>query len=191
MNLDPSAARRIDRTLPWVIARGRFVSLDSGGVSMSENGFALPLVYRLHIKPACPDRRLIFDFCLDRGVLGMGWGVSGEPATFSDYEHAAHWRVNPSVRALFRLPEGALIWTYDRVPRDFYLAPVTGPWQHLSDPEAVYVDIRNVRPVRLLHVATSQVPDAVRHAFKRGRTLQRVWNPDATWTSSQLAAALS
>jgi hypothetical protein len=142
----------------------------------------------------CRDRRSTFDFCLDRGVVGVGWGVAGDPADFADYAQAANQRyggVNPSVRALYRLPNGTAIWTYDAARHDFYLAEVISGWQHLSDAAAVHVDIRNVRPVHMFYVDKSQVPVAVRRAFSRGRTLQRVRSTDAALRSSQLVAAFS
>jgi hypothetical protein len=139
-----------------------------------------PEVYRLHVNTSCDDREATLRFCLDGGFLGMGWPVrdngTGE-LTWEHYERVAgDWYddgVNPSVRALYELPDGALVWMRD-TRGVYYLGRVSGPWRYLASEQADQFDIHNVRPARIIACGVEAVvPGTVANAFIGGRTLRR------------------
>jgi len=153
-----------------------------------------PPLYRLHIKTDGEDRAAVFEFCRDGGFLGVGWAVGDRPLDWGGYEARAVAQdggVNPSVRAIHEMPDGALIWTRD-TRGAYYLARVLGGWRYLHDERAAACDMRNIRPVLMLACGVeSRVPGAVLSSFIPRRALQRVLDDAARAYSASLFAELA
>ena len=153
-----------------------------------------PPLYRLHVSTSCADRAATLQFCLDGGFLGVGWGVDPGTVDWATYTKGAndyYGSVNPSVRAIHDLPDGALIWTRD-TKGAYYLAQVQGPWRYLPGKEARRLDMRNVRPAHIVRCGVDAVvPGKVANAFRAPRALQRINDDAAQRYSASLFAQLT
>lgn len=152
-------------------------------------------VYRIHIRPSggANDPELSFQYCLDHGVLGMGWAVDQAgiaQLAWDDYIAAAEqeyeYRELQNVRYMHReVQENDLIWTRDTMGR-YYLGRVVGPWEYLATPEALQADIVNICHCELEAVPADAVPGKVVASFRPPRTIQAIRNPPWMTTYSQL-----
>jgi len=151
-------------------------------------------VYRLHINTACDDRAASFRFCLDNGVIGMGWGIGDEDLSWTAYveeREAQGGTVDSSVRRLHDLPMGALVWLRDQRGA-YYIAEITGEWKYMHGPAADRVDIHNVRPARIYAAGTeSMVPGKVLNSFIPSRTLQSISDDAAARFTASLFDTLA
>lgn len=152
-------------------------------------------VYRIHIRPrgGANDQEMSFEYCLNHGVLGMGWAVPGTgraQLAWDDYIAAAvqqygYEEVQP-VRYLHReVQENDLIWTRDTMGR-YYLGRVVSPWEYFATPEALQADIVNICRCELFPVDADAVPGKVVASFRPPRTIQAIRNPPMMITYSQL-----
>jgi hypothetical protein len=154
-------------------------------------------VYRLHLNPASREHGLAHDFCLERGIVGIGWPVEGfrEGMDFGDYLRLAEERGYSSsdlstIRRFHGIEEGSLVWTRDSRRGDYFLWRVTGPWQYLGGEGAVRADIRNALAATPVEVGwEARVPGKVVSQFIPRMTLQRVRDAAAAWYSAHLFAA--
>lgn len=140
-------------------------------------------LFRIHIRPSGgnPDMHATFRYCLDHGLLGVGWRVPGLGNTrdWETYEGAAP----PDPRALQQpryicqnVMPGDLVWTRDPDAR-YYLARVTSGWEYWQDDagRALDIDIANVFRCDFHQIELEAVPGTVVSSFgNRGRTIQRV-----------------
>jgi hypothetical protein len=137
-----------------------------------------------------------FEFCLRNRVLGVGCGISFVPLDWPRYEEQAiaeTGRVHSAARAIYELPDGALIWTRD--PRDggFYLARVIGPWRYMHGAEADACDVHTVRAVEMVACdAAALVPETIANQFAIGAwTLQHIHDALAARRSASTFAELA
>ena len=152
-------------------------------------------LFRIHTRPSGgnPDMHATFQYCLDNGVLGVGWRVAGLANT-------AHWgsyeQVAQAVHGSLQQPRyiyqyvrpGDLVWTRDPAAK-YYLARVTGGWEYWQDcaGRELDVDIANVFRCDFHSIELEDVPGTVVSSFgNRGRTIQRVHTPSALVYSQHL-----
>jgi len=147
-------------------------------------------IYRLHIRPkgGLGDTSFSFKYCLQQHVLGVGWGVSGSPSTWTSYEKSAlkkygQHRLN-GVRYLHdNVKPKDLIWTRD-TKGNYYLARVRASkgktssdqaWAYLDTPDGRDADILNVVRCRILPVRQADdVPGKVIACFRPRRVIQSI-----------------
>ena len=141
-------------------------------------------VFRIHIRPSggAGDPGISFEYCLQHGVLGMGWGLpQAAPALNWDeyYEAAvAHYGHADlaSVRYLHdNVQQDHLIWTRDTAGI-YYLARVVDvdPWQYVANDQAVEADIVNVVRCQIHRLQVDEVPGKVVACFRPPRTIQAI-----------------
>ena len=123
-------------------------------------------------------------FCIDRGILGVGWPVTAsDPLDWEIYERLGTdeyynredkgwW---PALNAIGnRMQEGDLCWTRDW-DGQYHLGRVDGPWEYRASSEYIDADVVNVRSCRWVPVGTEDsVPGKVLNSFRASRTLQAV-----------------
>ena len=138
-------------------------------------------VFRIHIRPSggANDQEMSFEYCLNHGVLGMGWAVTGQVhLTWDEYASAAEKQYGSKG---FQSPcymhrevkENDLIWTRDTMGR-YYLGRVTSPWEYLATPEALQADIVNICHCEIFPVDADAVPGQVVASFRAPRTIQAI-----------------
>ena len=138
-------------------------------------------VYRIHIRPSggANNQEMSFEYCLNHGVLGMGWAVTGQVhLTWDEYVAAAANQYGPNG---FQNPcymhrnvqDDDLIWTRDTMGC-YYLGRVVGPWEYLATPEALQADIVNICHCELFPVDADAVPGRVVASFRAPRTIQAI-----------------
>ena len=151
------------------------------GMSIVQNLLHGPTVYRIHIRPkvGANKQRKAFKYCLNHGVLGMGWAVAGRSRlSWDDYIAAAEQKyeykeVQP-VRYLHReVKENDLIWTRDTAG-NYYLGRVVSPWKYRATEEALQADIVNICCCELVSVDIDDVPGKVVACFRPSRTIQAI-----------------
>ena len=129
------------------------------------------------------------------GVLGVGCGVTGNPSDWASYEELAiseDGRVHSAARAIYHLPDEALIWTRDGRDGSLYLAKVSGPWRYLQGPDADACDVHNVRPVQIVLVdAGPHVPATIANQFMGEWTIQRIHDPVTARRTATMFAELT
>ena len=139
-------------------------------------------VFRIHIRPSggAGDPRISFQYCLQHGVLGMGWGLTqAETAlNWDEYHEAAEAHYGhadlASVRYLHdNVQQDHLIWTRDTAGI-YYLARVEAPWQYLANDHAVEADIVNVVSCQIRRLQVDEVPGKVVACFRPPRTIQAI-----------------
>lgn len=146
-------------------------------------------VFRLHVRPSggLADHALSFGYCLDKGVLGIGWPIdppSEWAVTWELYEKLALEKYGStglsSVRLLHeRVRPNDLIWTRDTNGK-YYLAQVQSPWEYLDTEDGRDADITNVvrckiKPVRL----ADDVPGKIVANFIRGPAIRAITDSTA------------
>lgn len=163
-------------------------------------------VFRLHIRPkgGLADPAFSFAYCLEKGVLGVGWQVpisDDARLSWAEYLRLAaqeHGAANLSrVRYLHdNIKRGDLIWTRDAGGR-YYLAKVVGPpdqlceansaWEYFDTPRGRDADIVNVVRCRILPVPQADdIPGKIVACFRPSRAIQAVADENALIYSRML-----
>ena len=146
-------------------------------------------LWRIHLKPDGVDS---VEFCLDRNILGFGWPVKPHlPLDWNTYYKLGEteygdksWRGN--LKAIREdMKYGDLCWARDKNGKYYIGRVIEGEWKyHGHEEEYRNADIVNVRPCRwFLAGEADSVPGKVLNGFRRGRTLQRVWDKTAWFYS--------
>jgi hypothetical protein len=157
-----------------------------------------PELYRSHLKTD-GDHAQVIAYCLDNGVVGMGWGLQWDgrsrPADYDDW-CAQAWEIWPdqppyAVGRLHDAPLGSLVWTRD-LGGIFHLGRLEGPWEYRDSKRNHALDVSNVRAARWVRVGVEdRVPGAVVRALsRRGSTFERVKDWGAAWYSAFVYADL-
>lgn len=155
-------------------------------------------LWRINLKPGSKPGHDAPEFCLERGIVGIGWRVAPDPTCADDYMTRARvaykqgrgWTVAANA-LLHRMKIGDLVWTRDR-RANYFLGRIASDWKHESGADFQAVDIANVRECRWMSVGTVDgVPGAVVNAFRASSTVQRVADPTALRFSQMLFSKLS
>ncbi len=139
-------------------------------------------IYRLHIRPkgGKADTQTVFDYCLRKKILGVGWRITHE-TTELDWENYSKKatkkfkKINVVKYLKDRIKINDLIWTRDN-NGDYYLAKVKSEWKYFNTTEANEkdIDIANVVEVSFAKIETEEVPGKVIACFRATRTLQAI-----------------
>lgn len=146
-------------------------------------------VYRIHIKTdAIKDP---FEFCKEKNILGIGWGLDRESLekfkiknNFENYkklvlDYYGDRGLKTALNCYYEIEENDLIWTRDRKDNIFYLCRVTGKWEYEHKNENIENDIFSYFPIEYVKVGTvEEVPGKVINSFKARNTLQRITDND-------------
>ena len=147
-------------------------------------------VFRLHIRPkgGLADHSFSFDYCLDNGVLGLGWPLDtphNSDLTWEQYENLATKKYGKNdlsrVRNLHeKVRPDDLIWTRDKSGK-FYLAKVTSTWKYVDTEESRKADITNIVGCQFQPVPRADdVPGKIVAHFRAPMAIQCVTEPTAT-----------
>ena len=141
-------------------------------------------VYRIHIKPCGgeADRQTTFQYCLDNGLLGVGWRVNTLTNTRNwdeYYEEASRIYGDNGLRICKYIhtwvKEGDLVWTRDPTSQ-YYLARVKSGWEYWISQEGIDrdIDIANVFRCVFRKVDLDAVPGKVVATFRARITIQKI-----------------
>ena len=150
-------------------------------------------IWRLTISTSAEEGVDPRKFCMDRGILGIGWRVDAAgPLDWKTYERLGTEKYYdqgdkgwwPAVNAVGnRMQVGDLCWTRDWGGQ-YYLGRVDGPWSYRSSQEHLKADVVNVRSCRWVPVGTEDaVPGKVLNSFRAGRAVQAVHDATARFYS--------
>jgi hypothetical protein len=145
-------------------------------------------LWRLHIRPkgGDDDARMSTSFCLQKGIIGMGWPVSDtgverstdfawyKAAAEKEYEGTTSWS---SVRAFAEAEIGDLVWFRD-LDGHYYIAELTHAWEYCYQGDHIPADIVNFRHARIVKAGLADaVPGNVIACFRPPRTFQQISAP--------------
>lgn len=157
-------------------------------------------VYRIHIRPGggLADPKISFSYCLQQGVLGLGWQTETQNnnASWEEYETEAAEIYGSSELSRVRylknnLQANDLIWTRD-IEGNYYLGKVESGWEYFSNREAQDADIVNIVRCNLKKVpSVDDVPGKVVASFRPSRTVQAIRDETASDYSKYLWNKLS
>jgi len=144
----------------------------------------MPTIWRLNIKPDASEGVDPRRFCIDRHILGVGWGVDSDGEidweTYYKLAEAAYYNQGskgwwPAVNAIKnRMRIDDLCWTRDW-DGIYYLGRILSDWMYRGDWEHRAADIVNVRECDWHKVGeVDAVPGKVVNSFIPSRTVQRV-----------------
>lgn len=129
------------------------------------------------------------------GIVAIGWRVEDCPKTKDEYRQRA-WRQYGQTRGLSAdlnafldyMAIGDLVWVRNW-RSEYYLGKITGDWQYVDAAVFRQHEIAGVRTCEWIRIARmDEVPGAVRSAFGRGPTIQRVSEPSSVEHSRLLFA---
>lgn len=156
-------------------------------------------LWRMNLKPESVQGVDAAAFCINQGVLGIGWRLDAPPASREDYwsrgeatfaKFGRSWSASANA-VLYRMQTGDLVWTRD-CRGTYFLGRISGDWEYRATQEYQDADIINVRPCEWRKVGTMDyVPGAVINGFRAQATVQAVYDVSATLYSQFLFADLS
>ncbi|MCW2962611.1 MAG: hypothetical protein JWM90_2998 [Thermoleophilia bacterium] len=147
------------------------------------------------VKPGVNHERQVA-YCIEREVIGIGWGMDRPSGTALDDVLAVvrnDWNLRTAAHTIRRFAEakdGEFIWTRDTFGR-YRLCRLEGPWRYENDPESAAVDIHQVRDVSWMTAPANdlQVPGAVIRCFVgTGSSFSRVRNKSARMLTERIWA---
>jgi len=160
----------------------------------------MPKVWRLNIKPDFNKEVDPRKFCLDKGLLGVGWAVDADTeADWETYRTLAEERYYkqgdkgwwPAINAIKnRMALNDLCWTRDW-NGVYYLGRITGDWIYQGSKENIDADIVNVRSCDWERVGPcNNVPGKVLNSFIPPRTVQEIADETVSIFSQHLLNTL-
>lgn len=137
-------------------------------------------IWRIHLKSdskAGIDQR---QFCLDKGIVGVGWPIDAETTTVSwdeylktgknEYGDTSWWTALNAVKNRMQMDD--LIWTRDW-HGNYFLGRIMSEWHYDASEECLNADIVNVRKCEWYKIGTEEaVPGKVISSFRPARTVQ-------------------
>ena len=138
-----------------------------------------------------------FKYCLDHGILGVGWRTKSNKNTkiWDEYfSEASQIHDNLQVCKYIHkwVDEGDLVWTRDYTG-EYYLARVKSKWEYWTCQEAIEndIDIANVFKVDIFKVDIDAVPGKVVACFRPTRSIQEIADKKALEYSKYLWNSLA
>ncbi len=158
-------------------------------------------VWRLNIKTASSENRDPHKFCINRGILGVGWPVDSEAEMTWDHYYTLGENVYynegdkgwwPAVNAIKnRMQINDLCWMRDR-DGIYYLGRITSGWIYRDGSEYREADVVNTRKCDWKKVGTTDsVSGKVVNSFIPSRTVQALDDDSVRLYSQYLFNALS
>lgn len=156
-------------------------------------------LWRINLKPGSQPGIDATEFCVELGILGIGWRVEPTPATTDECWSLGKQRYFPTYKRkwsaaakalLFGMKPGDFVWTRNR-KGSYYLGKITSEWEYRAGEEYLRADIINVRRCEWAFVGEmDNVPGSVITSFIPRRTVQTVKEPSALLYSRCLFARL-
>lgn len=156
-------------------------------------------LFRIHIRPqgGSADIATTFGYCLNNGLLGVGWKTNSQRNTtnWDEYFNEAsqvHDNLQQCKYIKKWVSEGDLVWTRDAAGQ-YYLARVKSGWEYWASLDAIDmdIDIANIFRCEIRPVAIDAVPGKVVACFRATRTMQEIADPKAREYSKYLWNTLS
>jgi hypothetical protein len=156
-------------------------------------------VFRIHIRPkgglANPQKS--FSYCLEHGVLGVGWNVGeARSLAWEDYLAKAIPKYGPKGPSGVRFFKSHvqmddLLWTRNS-DGSYYLGKASSAWKYSATRESIDADIVNICKCELREVLNlDEVPGKIVACFRPRRTIQRIADKSAVIYSHLLWNKLS
>ena len=152
-------------------------------------------LFRIHIRPhgGNKDMYATFQYCLDNGVLGVGWRVDeiNETQEWEVYDRLAAPLYDSLQQPRYihdNVTQGDLAWTRDPDGR-YFLARVRSGWEYWTTPEGreMDIDIANIFRCESKEIPLDAVPGRVVSSFDfRGKSIQQIRDPSALAYSQHL-----
>jgi hypothetical protein len=151
-------------------------------------------LFRIHIRPSggIADAKTTFQYCLNNGLLGVGWRLSEYRyiSDWAEYEAGAseiHNNLSTCRYIKKWVNEGDLIWTRDTAG-EYYLARALSGWEYWQSQNGVDldIDIANIFRCDIRKIEIDSVPGKVVACFRPARTIQEVADPKAREYSKYL-----
>ena len=145
------------------------ISVNNGRLERDRSVGIYPLeirmnLFRIHIRPdgGTDDMVATFQYCLDNGLLGVGWRVKGLANTedWEVYKLAAnqvHGSIQQPCYIFQNVRPGDLVWTRDPFGQ-YYLARVIRSWEYWMSPEGQEQDIDIATSTVASSVTSSSMP---------------------------------
>lgn len=121
-----------------------------------------------------------FNYCVNNGILGVGWRTSSDRNTRvwdEYYEEASKEHDNLNVCRYINewMNQGDLIWTRD-ILGQYYIARATSGWEYWTTEESkrLDIDIANIFRCEIKKVNIDDVPGKVVACFRAPRTIQEI-----------------
>jgi hypothetical protein len=161
-------------------------------------------VWRLHLRTKGADLEKVppeerVKFCIERGVLGVGWRVDTDKPSltwdeyflksgqiYRDERKDKGWR--PAINAIKnKMREGDLCWMRN-LDGVYYLGRVTSDWRYEPHGDFGRADVVNVRDCEWKKVGLADaVPGAVVNSFIARMTLRKVLDKHGTNTVTEIS----
>lgn len=155
-------------------------------------------LWRINIKPDSEQGLDATEFCVERSIVGIGWGIGTLPETKDEYRRIAAEAHKAGYKSWLRATNaildglciGDLIWTRNR-SAVYYLGRISGEWEYRHGEDYGRADVANVRPCTWVKVGSmDHVPGSVINSFGPNATIQRVTDSSAGLYSSMLFSEL-
>ena len=156
-------------------------------------------LFRIHTRPGggSADMKETFDYCLNKGLLGVGWRTETNKNTTDwgqYYAEASKTHENLNICKYIKkwVNSDDLVWTRD-INGEYYLAKVISGWEYFIYQEAIDkdIDIANIFRVVFKKIDIEQVPGKVVACFRAPRTIQEIADDKALEYSKHLWNDLS
>lgn len=155
-------------------------------------------IWRLQIKPDAERGGDPQRFCIENGVMGVGWPVEADEdllpwdvyAERASQEYRGIGKWWPAYALHEKVDVDDLCWTRNS-GTEYFLGRVVGPWQYRNTSDHRRAGIFNFRHCEWVRVGgPHDVPGMVLNSFRRRRTLQSILNegirPYSTYTFNEL-----
>ena len=151
-------------------------------------------LFRIHTRPSGgnADAKTTFQYCLNNGLLGVGWRLNEYRyiSDWAEYEAKAseiHNNLSTCRYIEKRVNVGDLIWTRD-TEGEYYLARALSGWEYWQSQNGVDldIDIANIFRCDIRKIEIDSVPGKVVACFRPARTIQEVADPKAREYSKYL-----
>jgi len=121
-----------------------------------------------------------FQYCLDEGLLGVGWRTKSKKNTkdWKEYFEEAvgiHGKLTICKYIKEWVCKNDLVWTRN-TEGEYYLAKVLSGWEYWADNKAIQkdIDIANIFRVSFQKIPIDKVPGKVVACFRAQRSIQRI-----------------
>ena len=156
-------------------------------------------LFRIHIRPkgGSASEKTAVDYCLENGVLGVGWRINSTKnlTEWEEYLKEAiplHKKVQVCKYIKMWVSKDDLVWTRNTEGK-YFLAKVESGWEYWMSEKAIEmnIDIANIFRVKFLPVEPDAVPGKVVACFRATRTIQKIQSRPAIEYSKHLWNILS
>ncbi|SKC19639.1 hypothetical protein [Dyadobacter psychrophilus] len=141
------------------------------------------MLWRLHIRPDPKNGKThddVVDYCIKNNISGIGWPVSEEVKSPSEYEQAVRKKYNGSVPSVIfanKPVPGEYIWARD-LNGKYYLGCIKSDWFYSNDPLHIELDIPNQRECEWIEIGSEEnIPGKIIACFRPAKSFQAIHEP--------------